>query len=369
MLGLGKNAKNWLGGAIAIALAIALALSYTPGLTASRRSPTEHETVMYFFAQNVGETALCDKISWAAYQSYSVLFGEGGASFLRSDCYEQVAQARHDASICWHVRPLIDFSPISAGYSALSCWRRTRNGDKSGIGLADDVLIRTFKQLGYDIDQLHLEGVIQPAIRIRDVYLGLERDPSVIARAEQLLMRPVPSLHADDRLYLAHLAAVATADPKWCESIPAGQTVSRIQMPFRDWCYFTLAFNTQDVRICERMTPAVKEEKVIAAKAAGVRSEIAEQMGLHADCNRSDKRVGPRLHYGPEVPTDERATQHLISALGVPMPSAHDWPTAEVAAFYLQFLFALWPTQTFDPTRDAARAKLVRRLLDLPGDS
>jgi hypothetical protein len=63
---------------------------------------------------------------------------------------------------------------------------------------------------GYDVDQMDLEGVIPPAIRVRDVYLGLERDAAVVARAQQLLEHPTPSLRADDRNYLAQLAAVAT---------------------------------------------------------------------------------------------------------------------------------------------------------------
>ena len=51
------------------------------------------------------------------------------------------------------------------------------------------------------------------------------------------------------------------------------------------------------------------------------------------------------------------------------MPSAHDWSPNAIAAYYQQFLFALWPGDSPDPIRDAARAKLVRRLLTLPRDS
>jgi hypothetical protein len=361
--------KTWLLAGIAFIGVIGVGLSYTPGFSTLRRPPTERETVLYYFAQNVGETALCDRISWAAYQSYSVLFGGGGASFWRSDCYERVAQARRDASVCWRVRPLVDIDPLSAGYSALSCRRRTRNEYKTGIGLPDELLIRMFGRMGYDIDELHLEGVTPPAVRARDVYLGLERSAAALTRAQQLLEHPSPALPPDDRSYLAQLAALGTADPNWCEYIPSGQAVGQVEAPFRDWCYFTVAFNSQDLRICDRMTPAAGEAKVLAAKAAGVRPDIAEQLGLHAECNRSGSRVGPRLHYGPEVPSDDQQMRRLFAALGVVMPSAHDWPRPEVAAFYQQFLFALWPSKSPDAARDAALAKLVRRLLALPDDS
>jgi hypothetical protein len=364
-----RRRKNWLLGGIAFVGVIGIGLSYTPGFSAARRSPTEHETVLYYFAQNLGETALCDRISWTAYQSYSVLFGGGGASFWRSACYERVAQARHDPSICWHVRPLVDFDPLSSGYSALSCLRRTKSRYSSGIALPNDLLIRTFKQLGYDIDQLQLEGVIPPAIRVRDVYLSLERDAAVLARAHQLLTQLDPSLRADDRSYLAQLAAVGTANPDLCAYIPSDQRINQVQAPFRDWCFYTVAVDTQDVRICDRMTPAAGEAKVLAAQAAGVRPEIAEQMGLHVECSRIGAHLGPRPHYGPEVPSDEEQTQRLFTALGIAMPSAHDWSASEIAAFYQQFLFALWPRDEPNSARDAARAKLVRRLLALPGDS
>jgi hypothetical protein len=179
-----RTRKTWLLAGIAFIGVIGIGLSYPSSFPTTQRAPTEHETVLYYFAQNVGATALCDRISWSAYRSYSVLFGGGGASYWRSDCYEQVAQARQDASICWQVRPLVDLDPLSAGYSALSCRRRTKGGGRSVIALPDDVLLRTFRQLGYDIDELQLEAVIPPAISLRDVYLGLERNATVLARAK-----------------------------------------------------------------------------------------------------------------------------------------------------------------------------------------
>jgi hypothetical protein len=144
------------------------------------------------------------------------------------------------------------------GYSAFSCRRRTKGGYISGIALPNDLLIRTFRQLGYDVDQMDLEGVIPPAIRVRDVYLGLQRDAAVVARAQQLLEHPTPPLRADDRNYLAQLAAVATANPDFCAHIPADQRINQVAAPLRDWCFYTVAFDTQDIRVCDRLTPAAR---------------------------------------------------------------------------------------------------------------
>jgi hypothetical protein len=113
---------------LALLVAILVAIGATPGTLMARRAASEHETVLYYFAQNVGEPRLCKQISWAAFARYSVMFGGGGASYYRSDCYERVAEARHDASICWRVRPLVDLDLWSSGYSALSCRRHARAG-------------------------------------------------------------------------------------------------------------------------------------------------------------------------------------------------------------------------------------------------
>jgi hypothetical protein len=329
------------------------------------RLPSQSESAFSYFAESLGEAALCEKISWEAFQRYSVLFGGGGASFARSDCYESVAVRNHDPAVCWQVRPLVDFNPVSPGYSALACRQRVRQGDRGYVTLAPEVVIRAFTTLGYDVDELHGEGVIEPAIRPSDVYRGLEREPQVVDRVEQALARPDAVLPAEAKDYLAHLAAVDTGDAHWCERIPVNQAVATEDIPFRDWCYFTVAFNTLDVRVCKRMTAAAAEAKVIKAKAAGVRPEIAEQFSMHAQCDRVDQRVGPRMHYGPEVPQDPAQTERLIAALGYPMPRARDWPPYQIAAYYARFLDALQARSPPDPRRDAARAKLIGRLTAL----
>jgi hypothetical protein len=339
----------------------ALLLTWAPYFGA-HRPPTESERVFAHFAENLGEASLCEKISWAAFQRYNVLFGGGGGSFARSDCYESVAVRNRDATVCWKVRPLVDVNPVSPGYSALSCRRRIAQGGRSYVSLSPETLIRAFTALGYGVDDLHLEGVIEPAIRPADVYRGLEREPDVIDRVRQALARPEGALPADYQSFLAHLAAVTAGDARWCERIPAGRAVATEVIPFRDWCYFTVAFNTRDVRICARMGPAAAEAQVIKAEAAGVRPEIAEQLSLRAQCARVDRRVGPRLRYGPEVPQDPVQTVGLIAALGYPMPRARHWPPYEIAAYYDRFLDALHGDGPADPRSESARAKLLGRI-------
>jgi hypothetical protein len=354
-----------LAAAVALIAAILFLLTYAPNF-GSRRPPTESERVFSYFAESLGEASLCEKISWAAFQSYSWLFAGGGASFARSDCYQSVAVARHAPAVCWNVRPLVDVDLLSAGYSALSCWRRVARRDSSRITLAPETLIRVFAELGYDVDQLHLEGVIEPAIRPADVYRGLEREPEIVDRVQQALARSDATLPSDDKSFLAHLAAVTSSDARWCDRIPAHQALATEEVPFRDWCYMTVAFNTQDARICERMTPAAAEVKVIKDKSGGMRPDIAEQLSARAQCARIDKWIGPPVHHGPEVPQDPLQTQRLIATLGHDMPRARDWPPYEIAAYYSRFLDALQTDRPADPRREAASAKLIGRITTLP---
>jgi hypothetical protein len=369
-----------------VAAAIIFMIGATPGTLRIRRPASESERVFYFFAQNLGEPSLCDRISWAAFASYSVIFGGGGASYQRSDCYERVAEARYDPSICWRVRPLLDLDPLSSGYSAWSCRRRTRASYHTGIGIDDARLIQTFEQMGYDIEQMHIDGVMPPAIRLRDVYLGLRHNPAAVDQAIWLLTHPENALAEDDRRYLAQFAALEKPDPHWCESIPAKASMNDASVPTRDSCYLEAAYNTGEVRLCDHMTPVALEAKVQEAKAQGMRDDIAEQLGLHAECLRIPKRIGPVHPYGAAVPRDDAEILRLLAALQVALPRAHDWTENQQAIFLREYLFALWPKRVPDPAerghratpreaaeeagkdaaRDLARRQLVARLSELP---
>jgi hypothetical protein len=352
-----------LSGIVLLGVIVAV-LGLTPGSFGSRRPASEAETVLHYFAQNLGAESLCKRISWNAYTRYSVLFGGGGASYFRSDCHERVAEARDDANLCWSVRPLLDLDPRSSGYSALSCRRRTHTNYHSGITIPDTLLMNTFKRLGYDIDAMPVQGLMDPPIRIDDIYGRLAQDVDAIKQTQLLLTTADEALAVDDRRYLAQLTAIATSNAHWCESIPIESAATDTAAPSRDQCYLEVAHNTDDVRLCERMTPAALEPAVQAAVKSGVRPAIAEQMGLHGDCLRIAKRVGPPAHYGPALPIDDEQGRRLLAALHVAVPLASDWPADRQADYYRRFLVTLWPTEP-GAVRDKTRAQLVARLLAL----
>lgn len=330
--------RRAVGSITAAGICLILVLSYPRGLVWTERAMTEHEWVLFAFAGATGEPALCRQISWDAFERYPVLFGGGGASFKRSDCYEAVAEARGDPDVCWAVRPLVDLDPFSSGYSALSCRRNVRTRSYPAAYLSDDRLVHAFEELGYNVDDLYRADVIgPPVIKPEDVYVDLAHNSIAIPRAQALLRDP-DTLAADDAAYLADMVAISTGHPEWCERIRAGIILREVREPFRDWCLLSVAANTHDPRICDRISAAAN---------------------LQARCTR-DARNGPTYLF--DLPPDQLQTRRLISALGFAMPSPRSWPVPERADIFRRFLIRLGPNQK-DAAHQAARSELVRRLL------
>ena len=93
-----------------------------------------------------------------------------------------------------------------------------------------------------------------------------------------------------------------------------------------------------------------------------MRPDIAEQFSARAQCARIKQWLGPRPHYGPEVPSDPEQIRRLVLALGLDMPRARDWPAYEIAGYYERFLDALQADRPGDWQHQAARTKLISRI-------
>ena len=361
-----RGASMWklLVGILLLSALAAVALDYLATPPWSQRAPTSGETTLYYFAQELGEPKLCGRIAWDAYESKGGWF-KGGSSRWRSSCYEQLAISQHAEPLCWEARPYLDLDPSSVGYSAVGCTRRIHGGTPAHLKLSDAEVVQAFRGLGYDLDDMHLEGVIQPPVRPADTYEALLQDPAAVSRARSLLESG--SSQPEDRNYLADLVALADGDAAHCSAIPLTQLSVHQQAPLRDWCYFTVAYNKGDARICAAMTPAAKEPKVIAAEASGVQPGIAEGMSLHAQCMRSGAYGTQRQYrYAPELPTDPDQLLRLLKTLDAAPQRAASWPVEKQAAYLRDVLAALALRTPPDAARDSARSDLVQRLLKQP---
>ena len=350
------------------ALAV-LACAYPLWTFGAARPATAREKLLRYFAGEIGAPEVCDAISWDAFQRYNALFAGGGASYARSDCHEAAARRARDAGLCWRVRPLVDFDPSSShGYSAIGCARRVlRNEPPSAAGPSDAELLTAFAAMGYDIDELPREGVIGPAVDIRETYRAATRNDAVVARAKALLESGQETPGEAEAAYLASLVSAATRAPEWCERIPSGVIIAEAhQGPFRDWCVFTLASDTGNPRFCDALPPARSDAKTLEAIARGVAPAIAEQLSLQHQCRRQAGRASTGSVYGAQTPSDPALTRRLLALLGQTTPSARALPAAQQADYYRQFLYALWPGAQEKAAVTAARAKLIARLTALP---
>lgn len=353
--------------AVASALALLLAVSAAH----AERAPTVQEQVLSFFAQHLGSAALCDWISWDAYQHFGLLFGGGGSAFFRSECYEHVAEARNDPTVCSKYRPAWKLDPLASfDYSAAGCRRRTREHYASGGALSDDELVGTFEHMGYDIDEMPA-GIFPPPIGARDVYFERAHEAVTLARAEELLAAANGDAAAQgirdslDAAYVADLLAIGRSEASWCEHIAADVPhPGSERVGFRDWCYYTLAANTGEAALCARMRPASEDPEVAARIARGMHAEVAHALSLQGNCEQLTAPAAPphRGRYGPEWPADGAEQRRLLALLGITLPRARDWPASERARYYLQYLFGLEPAHR-DAVHDSVREDMVKRLL------
>ena len=81
-----------------------------------------------------------------------------------------------------------------------------------------------------------------------------------------------------------------------------------------------------------------------------------------AQCARIGRWLGPRPHYGPEVPTDALQIQRLIAALGPYHAARTRLPPHQLAAYSARFLDGLQGNRPSDVAQAAARVKLIFRI-------
>jgi hypothetical protein len=364
-------------GLLAFLLLVAAGASFlraSPGTLRLARAATPRESAFFYFAEHLGATELCEQISWSVYQSYSVMFAGGGGSYMRSDCFERAAELRHDLSICWKVRPLVDLSFVFPGYSAMSCRRRVKAGEHSATAIPHRQLVEMFERMGYDIDDMPTLTVFPPAVQARDEWIRLERNSTALAKARALVSSNAASggaetAESNDIDYLADLVAHAGGDARICEQVRPDTIVMDGGWRLRDWCEFTVASNQGDVRLCQLLPPPESERATIDSITRGMRPEIARQLSMRGKCEHQASTITPQRppRYGATVPPDDGQIRRIVTLLGQPFQSARAWSVDEQAAYFQNVLFALEPRYS-DAIHEAARTEFVRRLLALRQD-
>jgi hypothetical protein len=355
----------------AIGLTI-VAVTYLAGVTTwidqwrGMRQGNEYEAFYWYIAQQLDEPSICDKISWAARLPGGFFISP---SYERSECYEMVAGRTRNSQPCWKVRRLGAQSIWNDQVSMWSCVRHAVDGWHGGTGISGESLVRFFRLMGYDPEELHAEGVTRPIVDVRDIYRRLPQEPDLVARIEaslQMLGRKNDPAQSDveDAAYLAQMAALVSKDALWCQRIPDELLLAGHQH-FRDWCMYTLATNIRDADLCRRIP--IRPDPIARAgePPPAYTREVSVQMSLHGQCGwHVSSSIPDNTRYGPELPADDERTRRLIGSLGYPIPRASTLTQQRLEEAYGLFLTVLTGA---DAARYApARKRLIERVKSLP---
>jgi hypothetical protein len=349
-----------------IGLAV-VAAAYLAGVTTwidqwrGMREGNEYEAFYGYMAQQLDESSICDKISWAARISGGFFIAP---SYERSECYQTVAGNTRNAWPCWRVRRLGAQSLLYDQVSMWSCLRNAAKGSYSGTAISGESLVRIFRMMGYDPDELHAEGVTRPIVDVRDIYRKLPQEPDLLARIEaspKALGRESAGAHdVNDAAYLVQMAALVSKDGEWCQRIPDDLSLAG-HRHFRDWCMYMLATNIRNGDLCKRIPIRPDPIATAGEPSPSLPPKIVEQMSLHGQCVwRVTSSIPDNTRYGPELPPDDEQTRRLIGILGYPIPRASTLPAQRLEEAYNLFLTVLTGADAARYAR--ARQRLIERV-------
>jgi hypothetical protein len=337
------------------------------------QQPDKYDEFVRYIAQQLAEPSLCEKIPWTVTESGGFSYGP---SYERSECYETIAGNTKNPQICAQVRRLGPVKPQIEQTSPESCMKRAKEGFNSGMGIPHEDLVGFLDRMGYDPDTIQLEGITPPLVAVKDLYRqlpdryglairsaaaggprevlepGIVNQAELVKRVENGIGGPDAPLRAQtgdvvNAAYLADLAAMVSNDSRWCFKIPAGLPLATERGGFRNWCVFTVARESKDIALCERIP---------------VPSDGSDaRMSLQAECKREISSTIPsNTHYGPEVPADDDRVRALLVLLKVDIPRAKDLPLDRIYEGYDRFLNEL--ARGKDAKHLAARRRLIERV-------
>jgi len=351
----------------------AAAIASPPDQPQEMRRPDKYDEFFRYMAQQLAEPALCERIPW----SVKIDGGWGyGPSYERSDCYDTIAGNTKNPAVCSQIRRLGPVDPKIEQTSTETCLKHAHEGFRSGMAISLGDLVSFFNQTGYNPDTIQLEGITPAIVQVKDIYRGLTdqyglairpaaqggphevlepgsiNQPELMKRIQDAIGGPgepasAKSVDIVNVAYLADMAAMVSKDSEWYFRIPPSLPLATERGGFRGWCLFTLAKETKNDALCER----------IPIPADGTDS----RMSLKAECHRLiNSPIPSNTHYSPEAPVDDDRIRVLLGLLKVDIPRARDLPPDCVYAAYDRFLDEL--SHGKDPRHFAARQRFIDRV-------
>jgi hypothetical protein len=327
--------------------------SLKPATVSPLHAPTDRDIFIYEVALQFKDPELCQRIP-----RYVEGNGSGGdpgreISYLRSDCYFNLAGTLNQKSLCDKVRPISKGFRDGSKYSPQ--WCRVNRLYQAVSIVNPHTITAWMRQLGYtdpEIYRFEYRNVFNNPIH--EAYDQLRKDglfaqriaaaPYFDKSTEATKSRP-----ANDLEYLYGMFAVDANDPTVCGKISPNATSrspSQQTVPLRLDCYRSLAFNDRDARLCEKLPARSNLD-------SGARDyDSRETCFRDVEIERRDPQS--KLTTGPGFPPSYESFRDALRAIGydveLPRPTYSE---------YEDFL------QNLERNNPAGRVEFLRRVAAL----
>jgi hypothetical protein len=225
---------------------------------------TDRDIFVYEVAMQFKDAGSCEKISRYAEGSGGGMGPPGyEISYLRSQCFYNLAGALHDLSLCDRVRPISKGVRDGSKYSPQSC--RVRPGHAAGI-VNSQTIGAWMRRLGYrdeEIRHVLYRGAFNSPISAK--YDRLKQDPEFAKKIDAGPNFEDPSADdvnrlANDLEYVYQMFAVDTYNPAVCGKISRRAVAINggFPVPLRLACYESIAIDGRKLSGCS-MLPSQNE--------------------------------------------------------------------------------------------------------------
>ena len=243
-------------------------LAYSFYSSKSLRSPTQKEKYYGMVATDFNVPEYCYQISPHA------LYGTAGfspaghqISLFRSECFYAVATGLKDPNLCKEVKPISTDVLDGSKVSEESCREGINKGNHNyaNFDLIGEELTSLLNQMGYTEKVLYEDKYYENAsfTPIYDFYQRIKDNPDFLKKisnlpnyAEQFDNNKIRTANTDEAII--EIVAIDNSQPMLCEKIsPNAIYQSKVlnqTHPVRDNCLVSIAFNTQNVALCSKLS-------------------------------------------------------------------------------------------------------------------
>ena len=348
LLILSPSAETIAAGAISRCLALPLLAGLVwfgaqEAIRLPMHTPTAHDDFFYVVAWKSKMPEVCGKISPLALGREDQSSGNG-FTFLRSDCYRNLAALAHDPSLCNHVNGA-NLELLAGSPRAKSACRSQHYTTGTAEPASGTDFFATVKELGYSDDAVSQFHYLEDPVHsmVNDSYRTIRKDPTFRARIQAAPSYDEPIADARTRPangleYLYQMLAIDERDVLLCDRISPNATYidrglrGEIKGYLRPLCYLYVAWDSDNPAVCQKMT-------AVAARGAGG-AYLSSPQDCLANISAIWRAGTANVFYGAEPFAAPNQFQEALQQIGYTPPGGLE-PMAPTSDDYVSFAFAM----------------------------